>query len=620
MSEDRFQYVLSEARYMNANSLDGNIKMNLPVNWRNIPDSDVTELVSLASRYDRERQASTIHRIYGKLTYIASNELTDYNSANLLLSQPTGDTRNYNFQILYPSSQTNNVSLHDFSNDVFSLSCSFYTNTTDCQNHRLYHGLPFATTREIKYRNKTLTALKTYSHKYGNNISPDDYIYIIPGLGGTFNNLYGFHRVTSVFLESGESNVLVIDADIPGNFGGSYKKITNPSDNDINFSNTISCELYITSTTTNEIFVRCSEPHSAIVGDYIDLRRSSFLFSQYNGIHKVNRIYNPFIFVCDIPYHMLDPTLLVASVDSMNPASFRYNHRVIDGNPSEYYVRKFKVLIQGDNTSTIYDFDYSSQQLCLSNTLWSTINPTPEEEACGVEKQSGKDDDRIVSYIFNQDVDIKGLSDNLGRPITELYLGLIKRYDPEYTTLTTNFQGSVIYSGITTYYNPLKVPSYTMPLLRTPLNYFSLSLFNTAGLSYGDEYYGDLVEYSVENLSEFIIDPLQFRIGKKIKGIDVEGYVYEPFKKIQLRYFSTDIDEMNTPYDQIPNYATFYKNNYRWRNINPYGFKDITDNGVEYVDSPFVNGSHYIYSDQIMFLRRQKKNVDIPITLYDSTC
>jgi hypothetical protein len=159
-----------------------------------------------------------------------------------------------------------------------------------------------------------------------------------------------------------------------------------------------------------------------------------------------------------------------------------------------------------------------------------------------------------------------------------------------------------------------------MPLLRTPLNYFSLSLFNTAGLSYGDEYYGDLVEYSVENLSEFIIDPLQFRIGKKIKGIDVEGYVYEPFKKIQLRYFSTDIDEMNTPYDQIPNYATFYKNNYRWRNINPYGFKDITDNGVEYVDSPFVNGSHYIYSDQIMFLRRQKKNVDIPITLYDSTC
>lgn len=621
MSDIKLQYVLGEARFANASNLDGNIKLEIPTTWRSIPDSDVIELVSLASRYDRERQLSTVHRIYGKLTYITSNELTDYNSSKLLLSNPTGDTRNYNFQILYPSSQTNNVTLHDFSNDIFNLSCSFYTNNLNCSIHKLYHGLPFATTQQVKYRNKTLTSLKTYSHKYGNNVSPGDFVYIIPGIGGTLTDLYGFHRVTSVFLESGDHNVLVLDANISGNYGGSYKKITSPSDNDINFSNTIGCEVYITSTTTNELFIRCSEPHSAIVGDFVDLRYSATTFNRYNGIHKVNRIYNPFIFVCDFPNHVLDPSILVPGVHNMNPLSFRYKHRVIDGNPSEYYVRKFKVLINGDNTSTIYDVDYSSQQLYLSNTLWSTVNPTPEEELCGIEKQSGKDDDRIVSFIFNQDIDINGLSDNLGRPLTELYLGLIKRKDPtEYNTLTTNFQGSFIYSGITTFYNPLNLPTYTNPLIKSPINYFGLNLFHWAGLSIGYEYYGDLVEYSIETLNEFIIDPLQFRIGKMVSGYHIEGYVYEPFKKIQLRYFSTDIEEFNNVYDQVPKYATFYKNNYRWRNINPYGFKDITETGVEYVDSPFVNGAHYIFGDHIMFLRRQNKNPDVPMTLFDATC
>jgi hypothetical protein len=158
------------------------------------------------------------------------------------------------------------------------------------------------------------------------------------------------------------------------------------------------------------------------------------------------------------------------------------------------------------------------------------------------------------------------------------------------------------------------------PNVKAPLDYFSVTQFNDAGLNIGDEYYGDLCEFSVDTLTETILDPLQFRIGKIVNGYDVEGYVYEPFKKIRLRYFSTDIEELDYVYDEIPTYAIPYHNEYRWRNVNPYGFKDVTDDGVEYVDAPFVNGAHYTFSDLAIYLRRQNKNPDIKITLYGSSC
>ena len=623
MSDYKLQYLLGKARYANADSLSANIKINLPLSWRLLPESEVTELVSLVTRYDRERQASSTHRIYGRLTFITTNELTDYNPSTLTLTEPTNPVTNYNLQLTYPSSHTSDITLSDFSCDVFPLLCSYYDTPAMCESHKIYQGLPFCYSQQIGYNGRTVTAFSTFNHKNGNNIKPDDFVYVIPGKGGTLNPMYGIFKVNNVALNDGTFNVVVLDVNIPGDFGGSYKKIIEPSDDDIKFINTISCNVYATGNTINdnELFIRCSEPHNVILGDYIDLRQSgTTTFSEFNGVHKVSRIIDDVIFVCGIPSHMLANIAPVSTIANMMDAVYQYQYRVLDGLPIEYYVRKFEVLTAGDNTTTINEIDYYLQQIYLSQTIWKDYVPSPIF-VCDAEKQSGSADDRIANFVFNSDIDISKYTDNLGRPLTELYLGVIKRKNvTEFNCLTTNFQGALMYSGITTFNKQLVLPTYIDPLSKMPLDYFSLPEFNDAGFNIGGAYYGDLCEWDFSTLTETILDPLQFRIGKIINGVDVEGYVYEPFKQIRLRYFSNDIEELNFDYDDIPNYAITFNDSYRWKPISPYGFKEIVEHGIQYVNDPFVNGAHYTFNESLYFLRRQNKNPDSKIILYAAAC
>lgn len=618
MSDLSLKYVLGSARYANADNLIGNVKLSLPSTNRTIPEDQVIELVSLVQRYDRERQASPTHRIYGRLGFLSTNELLNYNSSTLILSDSTAKIPNYNLQLTYPSSHTTDISLKDFSCDNYPFLCSQYDNNTDCDNHKIYHGLPFINSTIVSYNGRPTTVVKTYNHKHGNNIYPDDYVYIIPSTGGVLNPLYGIVKVNDTLLADGTPNVLILDNNFTGSCVGSYKKIVDVSDNDIKFLNTFKCRLYVTSTTINELFVLSSEKHNAIVGDYIDLRNSGSTYNSYNGIHKVNRIVSDFLYTCDFPNHLItpkpSPAIYVPDVTYFNSDTFDFKYRVLDGNPSEYYLRKFKVMTAGDNTTTINGMEYNIQELHLSNTIWKSVTP-PQFFSCNTEKQSGSDDDIICSYLFNCDVDISSYRDNLNRPLTELYLGVIKRKNSEFNTLTTNFQGSLMYSGITTMNKPLNLPLLTNPDIKTSLDYFGLQQFNDAGLNEGGEYYGDLCEYSINTLEEISLDPLQFRIGKIIGGIHVEGYVYEPFKKIQLRYLATDIEHVSNDISVYPNYAVPYRTGYIWKEISPYGFKEITRTGVKSVDSPFVNGAHYDFYDTNIYLRRQNKNPETKITI-----
>jgi hypothetical protein len=296
MSDVKLRYVLSSAKYANADNLTANIKMNLPLTNQLLPESDIIELVSLVQRYDRERQSSSTHRIYGRLGFITTNELSEYNQDTITLINPSTQVPNYNLQLTYPSSHTNDVSLKDFSCDIFPLLCGDYSGLFECDFHKIYHGLPFIDSTSILYNGKSNVSIKTYNHKFGNNISAEDYVYVIPAKFGTTNSLYGIFKVNSTVLDDGTQNVLILDKSTTGENVGSYKKIINPSENDINFLNTINCELYVTSTTVNELFIRTSEQHNVIVGDFIDVRQSGgTVFNQFNGIHKVSRIITNFI-------------------------------------------------------------------------------------------------------------------------------------------------------------------------------------------------------------------------------------------------------------------------------------------------------------------------------------
>ena len=72
--------------------------------------------------------------------------------------------------------------------------------------------------------------------------------------------------------------------------------------------------------------------------------------------------------------------------------------RIVQDVPSRYYVRKFKTLTQDYTDYNIYP------------------------AAFGVNYY----DDQIAAFNFISDVDVKGKRDNLGRPLSELFLTIVK--------------------------------------------------------------------------------------------------------------------------------------------------------------------------------------------------
>jgi hypothetical protein len=80
------------------------------------------------------------------------------------------------------------------------------------------------------------------------------------------------------------------------------------------------------------------------------------------------------------------------------------------------------------------------------------------------------------------------------------------------------------------------------------------------------------------------------------------GYYYEPHHSMQIRVFSDYIETGDLQFiDQVPSYS-FYSNSdqqFRWRDLYSYGFKDNLNRGVNY---PFLNSAQYPFRDTVFRL------------------
>jgi len=610
MGYEHVKYTLNSMKFAKAIAGDIKVQVDLKSNIKLLKQNDAVKLINVSELYDRERQKSTVFRLYGRLDHIYTNELDEYTPSKLELVHTTGDPRNYNIQILYPNSSTKNCQLTNFNTSDFPFDCGvLYDSNIDCLTHKLYHGLPFNSSKLVTLNNRNGINIKIYDHKNGNNLNVGEYVYILPGKGGTLNSIYGFNEVILNRSITGDRTNIIIKpkGNLTSSYGGAYRRVINVSQADVGFKNSLMCEPYYTGGTNDGMFIRVNGRHNVEVGDFIDLRvTGSTDFNCFYGLHRVNSIVNDSIFKCDVPFYIINDSNLINTFgQELNNGIYNYRYRKIDGVPSEYYLRKFKVLIEGDRTTNILGVDYSLKLLNLSQTIWKNVN---ENIQYNILKQSGSDDDKIVSYIINRDINISGLRDNLNRPLSELYLGIIKRKDPEFQQLTPNFYSNYLFSGITTFDDEIWLPSVSDPNTLLLYNYFNLSEFNNAGLLEGQEYYGDLCEYNPQLLQERTLDPIVFRIGKTQGGVPLEGYIYEPFKKIQLRHFSEDIDTVDKYNLTIPDYYETVNGSKIWREINPYGFKDITQFGVKTINAPFTNNTHYYFNISTLLLRRQSKD------------
>lgn len=263
----------------------------------------------------------------------------------------------------------------------------------------------------------------------------------------------------------------------------------------------------------------------------------------------------------------------------INPLSISFTFgstikRVVNGKESSYYVRNFKAITATYNDYDIYPASYGVNYF----------------------------DDKMAAFNYITDVDVSGLKDNLGRPLSEVYLTIVKNDndgadngDSVYWAgkqstagLTANFWGtqwggystelptgaeiinSVVENPIREFdinYNVRAIGDFNYDTLTNPNSWFYGLNINGQpkpkvgpGIDESDtDFHGDIVEYNSYEMLERTLENVYYRINtvfrenyKAIYEADpnytlstqsyenkYEGYMYRPFKKIIIREFSS---------------------------------------------------------------------------------
>lgn len=284
------------------------------------------------------------------------------------------------------------------------------------------------------------------------------------------------------------------------------------------------------------------------------------------------------------------------------------------GFKSRYYFRLFKKITtvnDGINNGIIENDDYEVYQAAFSQTVFN---------------------DEVCQFVFNEDIDVGKVVDNLGRPLSEIYLTIVKNRDnsPFITTPTpffTPIQAGVecgFVTGILNYDNVPDIRRMRDGQQGANLQYLSSPTPLTSGVTINDDYYyGDVVEFNDFEQIEHVLGVVAHRfntvnrIGQgvsgqtfTIKGPRHEGYMYYPHHKMQIRQFSNYVESGDADTIGIPDYAIdLGDGRWLWRDILDIG----VNNGQELtLNYPFLNGAHYIYQNYCFPVRRQD-----PYGLYD---
>ena len=333
----------------------------------------------------------------------------------------------------------------------------------------------------------------------------------------------------------------------------------------------------------NMLAMATSTYHGLETGDRV--RLSNMPSTTYNGDFTVKRLglddgtYMDNYFVID-----LESTGSAFSTGRMK--------KVFGGQESVYYLRKFKTLINVG--------DYEMYPLAFSKTLFN---------------------DQNYQFIINQDVDVEGLTDNLGRPISELYLTFIKTdsrnmFGPIKSGLDLEFLGGNIggsnasdpkrnISNVRQIHDGLSTPFYSHNPLPNESNIY-VDYMRPVGSGNKDWFYGDVVEYNKYTLKETVLADVLHRFntvqregatsfGSLANGPRREGYLYKPHHLYKIREFSSYIEQGDSTTADVPYYREdLGDGRLLWRDLLDIGVYEGTTNLLDY---PFTNGAHYLHQN-----------------------
>jgi hypothetical protein len=557
-----------------------------------IPLNDIDTTVSQFEQFEKERKESTIYRFYGQVTPIISNPLFNDNIKINNVDEPIKEEPNSGgITLINPTPPSKKI----FSNDIFendgwigyyndepdesalqfndnkSALCNFTPFDPGYDRLRILDndGIPnYLFKITYPFNKKDITIVRN-----SNGVSLKDGIPIIEKFTVRLNGreYVGFKTPINHGLSTNDEIKLI-----------NFTDITSPSVLSLNEKN---YNVFKLGNQTNDLKFRT--------------------------------------FIIDINPNDIDFEIGVSTIK-----------RVVQNKLSDYYVREFKSLTTasiGEIGGSYYK-DYDIYPAAFGTSYYKDKVASFNFKTFGTSYYK----DKVASFNFKTDIDVDGLKDNLGRPLSELYFTIIKNdSDTDPTSVSTQYWLDQ-QSGLTQDIKGYETEN------NNNINYnirsFGDPVYN------GNDYYtnidesdevfdGDIVEYNESELLERSLEFVHHRVNtiyrEYLNDIDSvyddkrEGYLYNPFKKIQIREFAnyinpvvdiqnligkygitspTEIEVLKNSFG-VPSYATEISNNvYKWRDLLDIGEIDSTGGGVDY---PFESGAHYININDRFFFKRQ---------------
>jgi len=539
---NKFTIIPSSQEYKSAPAVDQEINISLEQQSQQMVEYDRSQSISLAQVFDDERQASTVFRPTFKINYLYGNTYS-------------GTTQYVPFK--------NNL---------------FYVNPEQSSVSNIWKGFPqyyefdfyrpYIDDQHVEYRAKSAY---TYNWTY--------YVSYASENNYTKQLSYVLNNTSYVWTAS----------------TGIAFSIKNSTENG-----------------NNVIGFQCIAPHGLTVGEYVEL---SFKYNG-NNLFQVYSLGNGLFDSEKYIFNLYNVGYTGTTFANNVTGTFK---RVINPDnlletTSKYYIREHKILTNVDDCIMVkngFEKNVFNEERKFE---YSSITPNY------ISRVSQKTSSNSYNVTVNYDLDLNNILDNQKRPVSELFLTVINRGFTGYFNQPNNGIGLKQGWG----FNLTKLSNFwwdlTNPLSDTSIPTYNYTLTDVSGntktfyynqdLKSGDLIDGDFCEWNDYEQVERVISPYFQKLNYNqdifqttdVYSTNTPGFYYEPHHSMTIRVFSDYIETGDVGFvDQVPSYS-FYSTSdqqFRWRDIYSYGFKDNLGRGVDY---PFLNSAQYPFKEVIFRL------------------
>ena len=361
---------------------------------------------------------------------------------------------------------------------------------------------------------------------------------------------------------------------------------------------------------SNVIRFQCIAPHGLTVGEYVEL---SFFYNQTN-LFQVYSLGN----------NELDSDLYIFNIYNFGYTGTTFANSVTGTfkrviNPdnlletkSKYYIREHKII--SDVDGTIISKNGFEKNVFSEERKFEYSSITPNQ----ISRISQKTSSNSYNVTVNYDLELNGVLDNQKRPVSELFLTIINKGFTGYFNQPNNSIGLKqgwefnLTSPVSGWWEltnndsdtNIQTENYTLTSGVTKTFYYNKNL------NIGDLVDGDFCEWNDYDQFERVISPYYQKINynqnvfqtTNTYDTNSPGFYYKPHTSMTIRVFSDYVETANVgQVDNVPFYS-YYSNSdeqFRWRDLYSYGFKDNLERGVDY---PFLNSAQYPFKELVFRL------------------